>query len=63
MKATLSEIRKTHKEPTVKGKKLEFKSTIWNIRNSQPVQNEEIRIQKNEERIRRLWDTSKHTNI
>ena len=31
--------------------------------NSQPVQNEETRIQKNKERVRRLWDISKLTNI
>ena len=30
---------------------------------SQSVQNEEKRIQKNEERIRRLWNISKRTNI
>ena len=30
---------------------------------SQPVQNEETRIQRNKERIRRLWDISKHSNI
>ena len=28
-------------------------------RNSQPEQNEEKRIQKNEERLRNLWDTFK----
>ena len=31
--------------------------------NIQPVQNEEIRIQKNEERHRNLWDNFKHSNI
>ena len=31
--------------------------------NSQPVQNEETRIQKNKERIERLWDISKSANI
>ena len=31
--------------------------------NIQPEQNEETRIQKNEESIRRLWDSSKSTNI
>ena len=38
---------------------LEHKEEI----NSQPVQNEETRIQKNGERIRRLWDISKSANI
>ena len=31
--------------------------------NIQPEQNEETRIQKNKERIRRLWDISKSANI
>ena len=32
-------------------------------RNIQPEQNEEIRIQKNEERLRNLWDNYKCSNI
>ena len=31
--------------------------------NSQPEQNEETRIQKNEERLRNLWDNFKCSNI
>ena len=31
--------------------------------NIQSEQNEETRIQKNEERIRNLWDNFKHSNI
>ena len=31
-------------------------------RNIQPEQNEETRIQKNEERLRNLWDNFKHSN-
>ena len=31
--------------------------------NIQPEQNEETRIQKNEERLRNLWDIFKHSNI
>ena len=31
--------------------------------NIQPEQNEETRIQKNEERLRNLWDNLKHSNI
>ena len=31
--------------------------------NIQPEQNEETRIQKNEEKIRNLWDNLKHSNI
>ena len=32
-------------------------------RNTQPKQNEETRILKNEERLRNLWDNFKHSNI
>ena len=32
-------------------------------RNIQPEQNEETRIQKNEERLRNLWDNLKQSNI
>ena len=32
-------------------------------RNIQPEQNEETRIQKNEERLRKLWDNFQHYNI
>ena len=31
--------------------------------NIQPEQNEEIRIQKNDERLRSLWDNLKRSNI
>ena len=31
--------------------------------NVQPVQNEKTRIQKNEERLRNLWNNFKHSNI
>ena len=31
--------------------------------NTQPEQNEETRIQKNEERLRNLWDNFKHSNF
>ena len=64
MKATLSEI-KLHRKPNSEGKEagvqindLEHKEEI----NSQSKQNKET-ISKNEERIRRLWDISKCTNI
>ena len=66
MKATLSDIKKNPwgtnsegKEARVQIINLEHKEEI----NSQPVQNEETRIQKNEDRIRRLWDISKCANI
>ena len=31
--------------------------------NVQPVQNEKTRIQKNEERLRNLWDNFKHSKV
>ena len=54
-----------YRELTVKGRKLGLKSMLWTRRkrNIQPEQNEEIRIQKNEERLRNLWDNFKHSNI
>ena len=39
---------------------------IWNKKeeiNIQPKQNEKTRIQKNEERLRNLWDNLKRSNI
>ena len=66
MKVTLNEIKKNLQETNSEAKEtrvqindLEHKEEI----NSQPAQNEETRIQKNEERIRRLWDILKHANI
>ena len=66
MKATLSEIKKNPQGTNNEGKEagiptnnLEQKEEI----NIQPEQNEETRIQKNKERIRRLWDISKSANI
>ena len=54
-----------YKKPTVKGRKLGLKTTIWSRRkiNIQPEQNEETRIQKNEERLTNLWDNLKHSKI
>ena len=57
-----------YREPTVKGRKPGLTSTVWTLgrkeeRNIQPEQNEETRIQKNEERLRNLWDNFKHSNI
>ena len=58
MKATLSEIKKNPQGTNNEGKEagiptnnLEQKEEI----NIQPAQNEETRIQKNKEKIRRLW--------
>ena len=44
---------------TTKSKKTKNKNEL----SKQPEQNEETRIQKNEERLRNLWDNLKHSNI
>ena len=66
MKAILREIKKNPQETNSEEKEagiqindLENKEEI----NIQPEQNEETRIPKNEESLRRLWDISKHANI
>ena len=66
MKAMLSEIKEN-----VQGTNSEGKETRIQIngvdqkeeKNIKPEQNEEIRILKNEERLRNLQDNSKHSNI
>ena len=66
MKAMKSEIKEN-----VQGTNSDGKETRTQIngfeqkeeRNIQPEQNEEIRIQKNEGRLRNLWDNFKHYNI
>ena len=66
MKAMKSEIKEN-----VQGTNSEGKETRTQIngldqeeeRNIQLEQNEETRIQKNEERLRNLWDNFKHSNI
>ena len=55
-----------YREPTVEGK--ETRTQVNNLQekeeiNIQPEQNEETRIQKNEERLRNLWDNFKCSNI
>ena len=66
MKAMQSEIKKNiqgtnhdKKETGTQINDLEQKEEI----DIKPEQNEEIRIQKNEERLRNLWDNFKHSNI
>ena len=66
MKAMLSEIKENVQGTNSEGKEtgtqindLEQKEEI----NCQPEQIEETRIQKNEERLRNLWDNFKHSNI
>ena len=53
-------------EPTVMGRKLGTQTNSWEQKeeiNIQPEQNEETRIQKYEERLRKLQDNFKHSNI
>ena len=66
VKAMKSEIKKNIQGANSKGKEtrtqindLEQKEEI----NIQPEENEETRIQKNEERLRNLWDNFKRSNI
>ena len=66
VKAMLSEIKENVQGTNGEGKEtgtqindLEEKEEI----NIQPEQNEETRIQKNEEKLRNLWDNFKHSNI
>ena len=65
VKAIQSEIKENtqganseRKEAGIQINNLEQKGEI----NSQPEQKQETRIQKNEERLRNLWDNFKHTN-
>ena len=66
LKAIQSEIKKN-----IQGTNNEGKETRIQIndleqkkeRNIQPEKNEEIRIQKNEERLRNLWDNFKCSNL
>ena len=66
MKNTQNEIKQNiqgnnsdRKESRTQINDLEQKEEI----NIQPDQNVETRIQKNEERLRNLWDNLKHSNI
>ena len=66
MKDTQSEIKQNiqgtnsdRKEPRTHINDLEQKEEI----NIHPEQNEETGIQKNEKRLRNLWDNLKHSNI
>ena len=60
-----SEMKRNVQGTNSKGKKTgtqinDLKKEELNI---QPEQNEETRIQKNEERLRNLWDNFEHSNI
>ena len=66
VQATQSEIKENiqgtnseRKETGTQITALEQKKEI----NIQPEQNEETRIQKNDERLRNLWDNFKHSDI
>ena len=66
MKAMQSEIKENVQGANSEGKEtgtqindLDQKEEI----NIQPERNEETRIQKNEERLRNLWENFKHSNI
>ena len=66
VKAMQSEINQNTQKNISEGKEtgtqinnLEQKEEI----NIQPERNEEIRIQKNDERLRNLWDNFKHSNM
>ena len=66
VKAMQSEIKENVRGTNSDGKEtwtqindLEQKEEV----NIQPEQNEEIRIQRNEDRLRNIWDNLKHSNI
>ena len=59
MKRNVQGTNSEEKEAGIQINDLEQKEEI----NIQPEQNEETRIQKNEERLRNLWDNFKHSNI
>ena len=54
-----------YREPTVKGRKLGLKSTVWTIKNKYTVNQNRIKKQefKKNERLRNLQDNFKHSNI
>ena len=59
IKENVQDTNSDRKETGTQINHLEQKEEI----NIQPEQNEETRIQKNEERLRNLWDNFKHFNI
>ena len=66
MKATVSEIKKNQQGTNSEGREAGVQINDLKVKeeiNSQPVQNEETRIQKYEERPRNLWDNFKYFNI
>ena len=66
VKAIQSEIKKNPLGTNSEGKEARIQVNDWEHKEKisiQPEQNEETRIQKNEERLRNLWDNFKCTNI
>ena len=66
MKATQSEIKQNMRGTNSEGKETRTQINDFEQKeeiNIQPEQNEETRIQKNEERLRKLWNNVKHPNI
>ena len=59
IKGNVRETNSDRKETRTQINSLEQKEEI----NIQPEQNEETRIQRNEERLRNLWDSFQHPNI
>ena len=59
-----SEIKKNYREPTVMGRKLGLKSTVWSRRKKETFNQNRMKKQefrKNEERFRNLQDNFKHS--
>ena len=65
MKATQNEIKQNIQGVNSKGKETKIQINDWEQKEGRTIQleqNEETRIQKNEERLRNLWDNFKHSN-
>ena len=65
VKAMQSEIKKNIQGTNSEGNETGTQINVLDQKeeNNQPQQNEETRIQKNEERLRNLWENFKHSNI
>ena len=66
VKAMKSEIKENVQGTNSEGKETRTQINDFEQKeeiNIQPEQNEETRIQKNEERLRNLWNNFKHPNI
>ena len=66
MNVTLSEIKNNPQETNREGKEAEFQTNELEHKeeiNIQPQQKEETTIQKNEDKLRILWNISKCANI